>query len=262
MEVKCPKHGFFSIRAASHLRGYGCPNCPKEESADIKRRADDIGKKRRPLRKSYSHIATQGQRYGRLTIVREVERKGKNRYVLCLCDCGNTKIANFTEMRKGKIQSCGCYAHDKTVARSTKHGLAKKHPLYGVWKGIKSRCSNPNSEAFFSYGGRGIKICDEWSNDFSAFYNWCILNGYKEGLSIDRIDNNGDYSPSNCRFANQYTQARNKSNNRAVNYNGKHWHSMAQFCEDYALPYSGVQNRLHNGWSIEEIVNYYIKKKC
>lgn len=258
--VICPQHGEFTIRAASHLRGYGCPDCPKEKSAEIRKCIEEIGKKRRPIHKPYKHIPQKGDRFGLLSIICEVERIGRNRYVMCKCDCGNTKVINYRELRKGKISSCGCLASKLTSERYTTHGLAKKHPLYGVWKGIKSRCLNPKSPAYPHYGGRGISICEEWNENFGAFYKWCIDNGYNRGLSIDRIDNDGDYSPLNCRFADATMQARNKSNNKPIDYKNRHWHSLSSFCEEFDLSYSGVQSKLKCGWTIDAIMKHYGKQ--
>lgn len=256
VEIVCPTHGIFRIRAASHLRGYGCPHCPSEKSADIKKRINELGKERRPIHKPYKYIPQKGDRFGLLSIICETERAGRNRYVLCECNCGNTKVVNYKELRKGKIRSCGCLASRLTSERSMTHGLAKKHLLYGVWKGIKGRCLNPKNPAYPHYGGRGIRICEEWRTDYSAFYRWCMSNGYMEGLSIDRINNDGDYSPSNCRFADSVTQARNKRNNKQIEYNGRRWHSLSSFCEDFGLSYSNIQAKLKRGWTIEAIMEH------
>lgn len=260
VEIICPEHGPFRIRAASHLRGYGCTKCPAEKSVEIKKHVAEMGKERRPIQKPYKHIPQKGERFGLLTIICETERQGRSRYVMCSCDCGNTKVVNYSELRKGKIQSCGCLASRLTSERSTTHGLAKKHLLYGVWKGIKSRCLNPKNPAYPHYGGRGIRICEEWTEDFGAFYKWCIDNGYNKGLSIDRIDNDGDYSPLNCRFADATMQARNKSNNKSIDYKNQHWHSLSSFCEDFDLPYSGVQSKLKCSWTIDAIMKHYGKE--
>lgn len=200
------------------------------------------------------------QKFGRLTIIREIEPKigndGKKvRYVECLCECGKICHVRFHALKRGRVKSCGCLSSETTIKYFTKHGLANKHPLYAVWKGIKGRCTNPKSHAYKDYGGRGINICDEWICNFETFFNWCLSNGWEQGLTIDRIDNNKGYYPDNCRFVNIITQARNKRNNREITYKGKTWHSVAQFCSDMKLTYRRFYQRIKRGMSVEKAVS-------
>lgn len=151
--------------------------------------------------------------------------KYKVRFGLFICGfCGTKFKACIASVKRGNTQSCGCYR--KQVM---KNGINKKHNLgntkiYNVWRGLKIRILNPNSKDYCEYGGRGITICDEWKNDFMSFYNWAISNGYEEnkGLSIDRIDNNGNYCPENCRWVTQTIQCRNQriSKNNTSGYKG------------------------------------------
>ena len=201
------------------------------------------------------------QKFGRLTIVREVESKTdtrgrKVRYVECVCECGKICKVKLHALRRGKVRSCGCLKTETTIKKFTKHGLSNKHPLYGIWKGIKGRCVNPNHFAYKDYGGRGILVCDQWLHDFGNFYTWCISNGWRKGLSIDRIDNNKGYYPENCRFVDDFTQARNKRNNIPITYKGKTWHSAAQFCSDMNIPYRRFYQRIKRGMSIEKAVEF------
>jgi len=126
------------------------------------------------------------------------------RKVRCKCVCGKIKEVLFTHLRFGKSTSCGCIVlHTKT------HGLTK-HKLYGVWSSMKQRCYDKNKPRYKDWGGRGIIVSEKWRNDFMEFYNWCIENGYEKGLQIDRINNDGNYGPENCRFVTAKVNSQNR----------------------------------------------------
>lgn len=131
-----------------------------------------------------------------------------------------------------------------------KHGM-KHTRLYRTWLHIKTRCYNQKYSRYKDYGGRGIKVCDEWRNDFMNFYNWSMKNGYKENLTIDRIDNDKGYSPSNCRWQTNKQQCRNRRNNKMYTANGEA-HCLAEWCEILNLSYSTVYARLSRDWPIEQ----------
>lgn len=163
-----------------------------------------------------------GQRFGRLVVVRYAGTKqsGNQQKImwLCKCDCGNEKEVLAASLKSGHTVSCGCYHKEKIGALNRTHNMANKQRLYRVWKGMRERCNNPNNKRFKNYGGRGIKVCDEWQNDYLAFHTWAMANGYKEDilpnglnrLTIDRIDVNGNYEPNNCRFVTNAENAKNK----------------------------------------------------
>ena len=139
----------------------------------------------------------------------------KKRFVLAKCDCGNLKRVALNAIKSGNTKSCGCQCHRKTPVASFKE--------YFVLQDMKKRCYATYSEYYYLYGGRGIKICDEWLNDPRVFIDWCKKNGYKKGLYIDRINPNGNYEPSNCRFVDSFINASNTrllSKNNSSGYRG------------------------------------------
>jgi hypothetical protein len=189
-----------------------------------------------------------GRKFGRLTIVEFLERiahpsGGATYKYLCKCDCGTSIRASLGNLKSGHTKSCGCYDKERLSERRTTHGL-RKHPLYVVWFGMKGRCLNSKNPRYGYYGGRGIKVCKEWM-DFKVFYDWAISAGYKEGLEIDRYpDMNGDYTPTNCRFADQEQQQNNKRNNRKFLYNGSLM-SLKQISVASGINFHTLSNRLY-----------------
>ncbi len=166
-----------------------------------------------------------GQKFGRLTFLRQAPDKIKpsgahSKMWECKCDCGNIKIISRSSLVSGDTVSCGCYHKEHAHDYGKKHGLTNTK-LYTKWSGIVQRCTNPNAIHYDMYGGRGITICDEWRNDFYSFYSWSIENGYKDGLTIDRIDNNKGYYPENCRWTDLETQANNTRRNHYITYNNE-----------------------------------------
>lgn len=154
-----------------------------------------------------------GKRFGRLTAVRAVGSNPQgNAMWECVCECGKTAIVNSQRLKSGKTKSCGCYNRDLTIARNKLHkdNRYKDKRLYRIYYGMRSRCYNKNEYHYPDWGGRGIRICDEWLCDFYAFQEWAFSNGYDPALSIDRIDNDGDYHPNNCRWATAKQQAKNR----------------------------------------------------
>lgn len=147
-----------------------------------------------------------GERFGRLIAIRTAG-KTNGRYIWeCLCDCGNTAYVVGSHLANGHTQSCGCLRIDTTSKMGYSHGLHGTR-LYRIWANIKTRCNNPNAPNYKFYGGKGIAICDEWGGDFQTFYEWAMDNGYKDDLTIDRINSDLDYSPENCRWITQSENA-------------------------------------------------------
>ena len=159
-----------------------------------------------------------GQTNNHLTVIGISKNRGKRgrQLLLCQCDCGNTVEVLPYQFKNGAVKSCGC-AH---AIASTTHGLSKTN-LYAEWVTMKQRCYNPNNGKYKNYGARGITVCDEWKNSFESFLQWVESTGGKpEGMSIDRIDNNGPYCPENCRWATPQQQMRNTRVTLYVTVNG------------------------------------------
>lgn len=211
--------------------------------------------------------ANQGDRYGRLVIIKEVEpriyKTYKDRRVLCQCDCGNTNIVSFHQLRNGRISSCGCYKNElmsrigKERLKYDKEKTSSK--LYSIWHGMKCRCNTNSSGSYDRYGAKGVAVCSEWNDDFTLFYDWAMSNGYSDGLTIDRINYNGIYEPSNCRWVDYKTQANNRRTNVRIEYNGEN-HTLAEWSRILNINKATLYNRRKMGWSDEMILSTPIKR--
>ena len=204
-------------------------------------------------------IDLTGQKFGRLTVIKRVEntKEGKAKW-LCQCECGHIIKVNGKVLRNGHTQSCGCLQRDMAKIKNIKHNLHDTR-LYNIWRGIKQRCYYKRHHDYKNYGARGIKICDEWLNDFISFYNWAMANGYDENAprgkcTIDRIDVNGDYEPKNCKWVDIKVQANNKRTNCYVTFNGEK-HTIAEWSKIYKIPYFTLYARLFKlNWNFERAI--------
>lgn len=191
-----------------------------------------------------------GQRFGRMAVVEFAGQDSRRRSLwLCRCDCGNTKVVQGYSLGKYTV-SCGCLQRETASKTFKKHGQRKSR-LYNIWIGIKDRCNNETNGMYYLYGARGISVCEEWEHDFQAFFDWSMANGYREGLSLDRRDNYGPYSPENCRWATQKEQQNNRRNNRVVEHNGKS-QTIAAWAEEIGINYGTLYKRVVLlGWDLE-----------
>jgi hypothetical protein len=199
-----------------------------------------------------------GLKFGYFTILKDIGTIKGSRRVLVSCVCGTQKEVFLSNIKRRSHNSCGCM---RTVNQFVKHGLTK-HPLYGIWNGIKVRCSNPNRNAqtVRNYFAKGIKMCAEWKNDFKVFYDWALKNGWEKGLEVDRIDGNGNYCPDNCRIATKKMQARNTKTNIFFTIDGER-RCLSEWCEIYCMNYKVTHQRMkRDGHNLESLIKKYGKK--
>jgi hypothetical protein len=200
---------------------------------------------------------TNPSKYARLKILGESEKihrsgKRKVRYVKVLCDCGNVNTTRLDHLVTGRTKSCGCHKLEvlRLKGKNLKHGDCGTS-LHHRWNGIISRCYNKNNVSYYRYGGRGVDMCDEWRNDYLKFKEWALKNNYKENLQIDRIDNNGNYEPNNCRWVTGIVNANNKSNNLFITYDGQR-KTLSNWAKILGINKSTLQTRItRKKWSVK-----------
>lgn len=195
------------------------------------------------------HKKLEGKRFGNLTVIKRVGRKNNSGIWLCRCDCGKEVTCYQSNILRGTSTSCGCLKSYYARQSRNCHGESTT-VLYTKWTSIKTRCLNPNSQNYGSYGGRGIKICEEWL-DFWTFREWAYENGYQDGLSIERIDVNGNYCPENCCWIEISEQANNRRTNTFIEYGGKK-QTASQWARELGIGKDTITYRVRAGWTPEE----------
>lgn len=187
-----------------------------------------------------------GTRFGRYTVLSYSHEKNKFHFYKVKCDCGNISTVEYSTLKKNKYGCRKCHEWQLTAK-----GLSKTR-IYEIWNHMLFRCYNRKSESYKRYGERGIKVCKKWKEDFMAFYNWSLNNGYKENLSIDRINNDGNYEPDNCRWATREQQANNTSKNVFIDFNGKRL-TISQWAHKIGILPSVFHGRLKRNGVCEKI---------
>lgn len=210
-------------------------------------------------------IDLKNKRFGRLVIKSfagfKIIGNRRNRVWCCICDCGNEINVLARSLKSGNTKSCGCLSIEKSRIRAknnfTIHGKTKTR-LYKIWSKMRERCDKKYYIKFKNYGGRGIKVCSEWQK-FIPFYNWAMENGYKENLTIDRKDVNGNYDPDNCRWATTKQQGNNKRNNHVVEYRGKTM-TITQWNDLLGFKKGIFSLRIRRGMCIEKAITKRIRE--
>lgn len=209
-----------------------------------------------------------GKRFGRLTVIERAPNKvnRRNSFWKCQCDCGRSTVVIGTNLVLGRTHSCGCLNSEIIAQRNRDKADGKyRNPrLYNIYYGMRTRCYNSEDGGYHRYGERGIRVCDEWLNDYFAFQEWALSHGYQDGLTLDRIDFNGDYEPNNCRWATAKMQANNRRTNVYLSAHGE-THTVSEWSQITGISMAAIYGRLRNGWSHEDAVSiqtgYYIGGK-
>ena len=203
-----------------------------------------------------------GKRFNRWTVLYRTEdytTKSGNKFTqyMCMCDCGEIRKVFANSLKNGKSKSCGCYASEvsaKVCKENFKTHDKTKTRLYQIYHGMIKRCYNPNASNYKNYGERGVTVCDEWLDSWETFESWANENGYSDSLSIDRIDVDSGYSPSNCRWVDRVAQANNRTTNVYITYNNE-THTIAEWSRIVDIPYKRLQKAIKSGKTLDSIIN-------
>lgn len=229
-----------------------CGNEKSVRQSDLhSRRTQSCGKCKSALNKTEQKklygkfLDITNQKFGKLTALYRVGQNNKHHSIWhCKCECGKEKDILIDSLRSGRTKSCGCLVKQKTTERNTIHGFSKTR-IYKEWKAMKERCYRMTHQYYNYYGGKGIEVCEEWKNSFKNFYEWAINNGYQDDLTLDRMDNNKDYMPNNCKWSTQIEQANNRTNNIEVFYDND-WRSVNEVAKIIDRTYGYVYQHYRN----------------
>lgn len=204
------------------------------------------------------------QQFGDLTVTQKLDSRKGHMHWLCRCKCGKIAEVSTGNLNSGHTKSCGCLQKKRSAEIKMVHGLykdatGKRTKLYHVWGGMKERCFNQNHQAYKDYGRRGITVCEEWL-EYAVFHDWAMKSGYKQGLSIERINNDGNYEPANCEWIPRLHQAANRRNVRMITHDDVTL-TASEWGKRLNLNPKNILNRLRRGWSVEEALTNSIEKK-
>lgn len=205
-----------------------------------------------------------GERFGMLLVVDKAYLRtspnGKTDMLWhCKCDCGNEKDVLERSLIYAGTKSCGCLQRQHIQELRRRHGETGTR-LYQAWENMRARCNRKSSREYENYGGRGIRVCDEWQNNYESFRDWALDNGYSDNLTLDRKNVNGNYCPENCRWISNQLQQYNKRTNRNISFNGK-TQTITQWAKEYKIPVKTLQGRLDKSkWSIEKALTTPVTK--
>ena len=204
-----------------------------------------------------------GQSFGRLTVIaegktRESNNKRKQYYWLCQCSCGSQpKEINQNSLLNGEIISCGCYHSEHNHEYGFKHGMSHTR-IYTIWSGMIQRCCNPNAKNYPRYGSRGVTVCEEWK-EFKNFYDWSKISGYSDNLTIERLDNNGNYCPENCTWITKQKQMRNTRRNHYIKYNDEEL-TLTEWARKFDMNVETLRYQVNHN-NFKSFVSYYNKNE-
>lgn len=205
-------------------------------------------------------IDLTGMKFNRLTAVSYVGQGSSGAKWLFKCDCGKEIITSSYPVRKGKTKSCGCWNEENKHNRYRVHGLTGTK-IQSAWSHMKQRCFNPNCKEYEHYGGRGITVCDEWKNSVAEFAKWAYENGYENNLTLDRIDNNGNYEPNNCRWVSMEVQENNKRNNRYYDIDSGSY-TLSQIAKMYSVSRDSLYYWIHRkGMKTQDAIKMLVDRK-
>ncbi len=207
---------------------------------------------------AYGRERNIGKVFGELTVLEFVESSPGSSVYKCRCSCGTVKNFHIGNLRQGKTKSCGCKRVENTASLMRTHGEAGTR-LYSIWTNIKTRCENPNSPNYESYGAKGIMLSEEWSKSYEAFRDWSVTNGYTDKLTIDRKDNARGYEPDNCRWVTNVEQSRNRDYAWHITIDGVTKHAK-DWCEEFGVNYKTACSRKYRGWEDADCVTKTSRK--
>lgn len=217
------------------------------------------------MKRAWNFVDRAGKRYGRLTAIELIiyPKKKKDTFWKCRCECGNETIVFSGHLNDGHTVSCGCFHNEQLSKSMRKHGHTtldgkpRTTPEYRAWHGMRQRCKNKNSPRYSYYGQRGITVCERWDS-FQNFLSDMGPNPSRKH-SLERMDTNGNYEPSNCKWGTSLEQSNNRRNNRKLEFKGKTM-NISQWAREIGLKPERIWDRINNGWTVERTLTTPIKK--